>query len=181
MKRFMKRFRLAALAHALTRALAAGLALGVVVALGAVVANDAAAQYADGGDAEIHFPVVTLRVGAADLHAEVADTSARRARGLSGRTTLRADAGMLFVFSRPRRPCFWMRNTFIPLDLAYLSADGVIVQTLSLTPLDETPRCAHHAALYGLETNPGWLRQSGAAIGDAVPNLPRPQLPPASQ
>lgn len=130
------------------------------------------AEYADGTAAEIHFSATTLRIGAATLRAEVASSGAQRARGLSGRESLAADAGMLFVFDAPLRPCFWMRNTLIPLELAYLDAAGGIVQTLSLTPHDETPRCANQAVRYGLELNPGWLEKSGAKIGDVIPDLP---------
>ena len=129
-------------------------------------------EYADGSDAEIHFPAITLRIGTATLRTEVASTPAQRARGLSGREFMEADAGMLFIFARPERPCFWMRNTLIPLDLAYLAASGRILQTLSLVPHDETPRCARHDSLYGLELNPGWLEKSGAGIGDVIADLP---------
>ena len=129
-------------------------------------------KYADGTDAEIVFPAVTLRVGSATLRAEVASSPKQRARGLSGRERLDADAGMLFVFERPYLPCFWMRNTLIPLKLAYLSAEGEILQTLSLIPHDETSRCAERPSRYGLELNPGWLEKSGATVGDVIPDLP---------
>ena len=129
-------------------------------------------KYADGTDAEIVFPAVTLRVGSATLRAEVASSPKQRARGLSGRERLDADAGMLFVFERLSRPCFWMRNTLIPLKLAYLSAEGEILQTLSLIPHDEALRCAARPSRYGLELNPGWLEKSGAKVGDLIPDLP---------
>ena len=132
----------------------------------------AESEYADGTGAAIVFPVVTLRVGAATLRAEVASSGAQRARGLSGRDFLAADAGMLFVFESPGRPCFWMRRTLIPLELAYLGLGGEILQTLSLVPRDETPRCAERLSRYGLELNPGWLEDSGAKIGDVIPGLP---------
>ena len=79
---------------------------------------------------------------------------------------------MLFVFERLSLPCFWMRNTLIPLKLAYLSAEGEILQTLSLLPHDETSRCATRPSRYGLELNPGWLEKSGAKVGDVIPDLP---------
>ena len=155
------------------------IAVDVIVKARAAKAEDAAAEkaerieYADGTQLKITFPLATLRVGGSTLFAEVASTDARRARGLSGRDSLAADAGMLFVFPNLRRPCFWMRRTLIPLELAYLDADGKILQTLFLTPHDETPRCASHPSLYGLELNPGWLEKSGAGIGDVIPNLPQ--------
>lgn len=129
-------------------------------------------QYADGTVAEIFFDAITLRVGAATLRAEVASLSAQRSRGLSGREVLDSDSGMLFIFPEPRRVCFWMRNTFIPLDLAFLSSGGEIMQTLSLIPHDETSRCSERPARYGLELNPGWLQSSGAKPGDVIPDLP---------
>lgn len=129
-------------------------------------------KYADGTNAAIDFPTVTLRVGGLTLRAEVASSSAQRSRGLSGRDWLASDAGMLFIFPELRRQCFWMRNTRIPLQLAYLGAGGEILQTLSLIPLDETTRCSEYPARYGLELNPGWLEKSGAGIGDVIPNLP---------
>ena len=136
-------------------------------------ARGAKGRYADGTDAEIFFDAITLRVGAATLRAEVASLSAQRARGLSGREFLDSDSGMLFIFPKPREVCFWMRNTLIPLDLAFLSAGGQIMQTLSLIPHDQTSRCSERPARYGLELNPGWLEESGAKPGDVIPNLPK--------
>ena len=158
-------------AVAITAAIVAGLGLG----LGLV--SDSGSAKADDNGTGINAPAITfssatLRINGATLFAEVARNSAQRQRGLSSRDSLPPDAGMLFIFDAPIRPCFWMRNTRIPLDLAFVSDGGVILQTLSLIPHDETPRCATRNSRYGLEVNAGWFGKVGAEVGDKV-NFPK--------
>jgi uncharacterized membrane protein (UPF0127 family) len=102
---------------------------------------------------------------------EVADTPEERQRGLSGRDELDADAGMLFVFGEPVTQTFWMKDTRIPLSIAFIDADGRIVAIRDMIPCPREP-CRLYSAgkLYStaLEVNRGAFRRWGVAVGDTV-------------
>ena len=83
----------------------------------------------------------TLRVGLHVFAVEVAATPRARQRGLMGRTHLAADRGMLFVFEQPGRHCFWMRDTPLPLSIAFIDAAGRIASLADMAPRSETPHC----------------------------------------
>lgn len=102
------------------------------------------------------------------VQVEIADTEAERQTGLSGRTTLAEDAGMLFIFDQEQPLSFWMKDTLIPLSIAYISADGRIVDIQDMQPLDETPHPSAEPALYALEVNQGFFAERGVAVGDTV-------------
>jgi uncharacterized membrane protein (UPF0127 family) len=102
------------------------------------------------------------------VQVEIADTGAERQTGLSGRTTLAEDAGMLFVFDQEQPLSFWMKDTLIPLSIAYISADGRIVDIQDMQPLDETPHPSAEPAQYALEVNQGFFTEQGVAVGDTV-------------
>ena len=106
------------------------------------------------------------------VQVEIADTDAERQTGLSGRPTLAEDAGMLFVFDQEQPLSFWMKDTLIPLSIAYISADGRIVDIQDMQPLDETPHPSAEPAQYALEVNQGFFKERGVAVGDTV-ELPR--------
>ena len=102
------------------------------------------------------------------VQVEIADTEAERQTGLSGRTTLAEEAGMLFVFDQEQPLSFWMKDTLIPLSIAYISADGRIVDLQDMQPLDETPHPSAEPARYALEVNQGFFAERGVAVGDTV-------------
>ena len=107
--------------------------------------------------------------GPVEVEAEVADDRAERARGLMERTALAEDAGMLFVFKRERQLSFWMKNTLIPLSIAYIAADGRIVDIEDMEPLDdETKHPSAEPAQYALEVNQGFFEERGIEVGDTV-------------
>ena len=107
--------------------------------------------------------------GPVEVEAEVADDRAERARGLMERTALAEDAGMLFVFKRERQLSFWMKNTLIPLSIAYIAADGRIVDIEDMEPLDdETKHPSAEPAQYALEVNQGFFQERGIEVGDMV-------------
>ena len=108
------------------------------------------------------------------LIAEVATTPDQRSTGLMHRFSLRPDHGMLFVFERPERLSFWMRNTFIPLSIAFIGADGRIVNIEDMAPQTETSHWSRGPALYALEMRRGWFAERGIRAGDAVAGLPAP-------
>ncbi len=108
-------------------------------------------------------------VGKTPLRVEVAATPEKQERGLMFRQSLPEDEGMLFVFKEPQELTFWMRNTLIPLDIAFVSADGVILNIHQAKPLDESIQYrSAGSAKYVIETNQGWFARHGIQPGDRV-------------
>jgi hypothetical protein len=103
------------------------------------------------------------------LSVEIADNEFRRRKGLMFRQTLPQNAGMLFVFDYEQRLSFWMKNTYIPLSIAFIDSAGVIREIYDMRPLDETNICASkHAVRYALEVNRGWFAANNIATGSKV-------------
>jgi uncharacterized membrane protein (UPF0127 family) len=131
-----------------------------------------AAQPADGKPQSL--PISKIQVGAYPVSAEVAQTPDQRALGLMFRFSLPADHGMLFVFPEPQPLGFWMRNTYIPLSIAYIDADGRIVNVADMAPRDESSHPSNGPALYALEMRKGWFADKGLGPGARVTGLPPP-------
>ncbi|RKY19045.1 MAG: DUF192 domain-containing protein [Planctomycetota bacterium] len=87
------------------------------------------------------------------------------------RKKLPENAGMLFVYDKEDFRRFWMKNTYIPLSLAYIDSEGVIFQIEEMEPLDETPVASMRPARFVLEVNRGWFRKHGIGMGDRISNL----------
>jgi uncharacterized membrane protein (UPF0127 family) len=117
------------------------------------------------------LPTVALTINGHKLTAEVAATPEERATGLMNRFSLRPDNGMLFVFERPEPLSFWMKNTFIPLSIAFLDADGRILNIEDMAPQTETTHWSKGPALYALEMRKGWFAERGLKSGDRVEGL----------
>lgn len=108
-------------------------------------------------------------IGKNNLFVEVVQTDEERMKGLMFREELPEDQGMLFVFEFSRIQSFWMRNTFIPLDIAFIDAEGKIVDIQHMEPIDESKSYVSAApALYVLEVNAGWFKRHGVKVGDMV-------------
>ena len=123
--------------------------------------------------AQVALPSVTLNVAGKAVTAEVADEPDERRSGLMFRDSLAADSGMLFVMPRPERAAFWMKNTTLPLSVAYISPGGVIVEIHDLEPLDEKPvPSAFPNIAYALEMKQGWFAENGILAGDRIKGLP---------
>lgn len=122
-------------------------------------------------------PSVDLAVGMYRVKVEVARTQATRMTGLMHRTGMAADAGMLFVFPQLQKHCMWMRNTLIPLSVAFIDAQGVVINIADMTPHDETAHCASRPARYALETNAGWFASRKLTAGAKVAGLERIPAP----
>ena len=105
-----------------------------------------------------------------EVEVEIADTRADRPRGLMERTELAENAGMLFVFEREQMLSFWMRNTLIPLSVAYIDSEGRIVDIQDMEPLDDVPPnyVSAEPAQYALEVNQGFFAERGVEVGDEV-------------
>lgn len=118
------------------------------------------------------LPVTTLTIKGHKLVAEVVTTPELRAKGLMNRFSLQPDHGMLFVFEAPQPLGFWMKNTYIPLSIAFADADGRIVNIEDMKPLDETTHWSRGFALYALEMKQGWFASRGIVAGDVISGLP---------
>ena len=116
-----------------------------------------------------------VKVGPVPLTVWLADTAERRELGLMHVKSLPDDRGMLFVYPDVKRRGFWMRNTFVPLSLAYIREDGTIDQLVDMEPHDETPHPSAGAVRFVLEVRQGWFREHGVAVGaqlDGIRNIP---------
>ena len=103
--------------------------------------------------------------GADTVQAEVARTPAEREQGLMYRESLAKGKGMLFVFSDSQIRSFWMKNTFIPLDIAYLDAELRIVEIQAMEPESTTSLPSALPAMFALEVPLGWFEEMGISVG----------------
>jgi hypothetical protein len=82
-------------------------------------------------------------------------------------------AGMVFLFDESARHCMWMKNTLLPLSVAFIDERGQIVNIADMQPLDETSHCASRPARFALEMNQGWFKKRGIAAGMVIQGLER--------
>jgi uncharacterized membrane protein (UPF0127 family) len=115
---------------------------------------------------------VTLTIGEHKVVAEIAVTPEQRSVGLMNRFSLQPDHGMLFVFERAEPLAFWMKNTFIPLSIAFIAADGRIVNIEDMKPQTEDSHWSKGPALYALEMRKGWFLEKGIGPGAVVKGMP---------
>ncbi len=134
----------------------------------ALAATAAAAVLAGGAIAAEGLPTVALSVGLYVIQAEVASTPATRTRGLMFRKSMPASHGMLFVFPEREQQCFWMKNTLIPLSIAFLDDQGAIVNIADMQPLSEDSHCSARPVRYALEVNQGWFAAKRLGSGVVV-------------
>lgn len=123
--------------------------------------------------AQAAMPVIPLTAGMYAIQAEVAATPEQRERGLMYRKSMPANAGMLFVFEQRAGHCFWMKNTNLPLSIAFLADDGTIVNIEDMAPQTEDNHCPRAAVRYALEMNQGWFKSKGIGPGAKISGLPR--------
>lgn len=119
------------------------------------------------------LPVVTLTAGIHVIQAELADTEESRRIGLMHRQSLPDNNGMLFVFDVPDLQCFWMRNTPLPLSIAFIADDGVIVNIADMAPQTDDAHCSARPVRYALEMAQGWYARRGIQAGNLINGLPR--------
>jgi uncharacterized protein len=134
---------------------------------------DTGADTAGTGEKTPELPTVTIHASCGEevrVRVEVADDPAEQAKGLMERTTLGENRGMLFVFPEERELSFWMKNTLIPLSIAYIDSEGRIVDILNMKPLDDRPPhyVSSEPAQYALEVNQGFFEKRGVKVGDRV-------------
>jgi len=136
-------------------------------ALTALIASSALAQQ------PTKFPVLSLTAGMHVIRAEVAATDADRQQGLMFREKMGANEGMLFVFGAPAGVCMWMKNTLIPLSVAFIDESGKIVNIADMKPHSTDSHCASKPVHYALEMNQGWFKQKNIKPGSVIEGLPR--------
>lgn len=107
-----------------------------------------------------------------NIRAQVAATPLQRQIGLMFRREMPAHEGMLFVFEAPTQQCFWMRNTFLPLSIAFLADDGTVVNLDDMQPLTEDSHCSRQPVRFVLEMNKGWFAKRGVKAGSKISGLP---------
>lgn len=107
----------------------------------------------------------TVTFGNHVLNVELAADPPSREQGLMGRQSMAPDAGMLFIFPDRAPRVFWMRQTPLPLSIAFLADDGTIVHLADMQPHDETLIASRHPVRYALEVNQGWFAARGIAVG----------------
>ena len=145
------------------RRLAAGLA-------GLCLAAGAAAQ-----DGPQSLPKIRLNAGIHNIDAQLAQTAEQREIGLMFRPVMPANEGMLFVFERAGQQCFWMKNTLIPLDAAFVADDGAVVNIEHMKPQTLDGHCSEKPVRYVLEMNDGWFAKRGIKPGYKLKGLPAAQ------
>jgi uncharacterized membrane protein (UPF0127 family) len=124
---------------------------------------------------QTNLPSLSLCLGTNSLRVQVAADEPSRELGLMSRTNLSEQEGMLFVFPSPQPVSFWMKDTLLPLSVAYLGVSGRIFEIHDLRPRDETPvPSSSRAVAYALEVPQGWFGRHGLMAGDSVAGLPSP-------
>ena len=117
------------------------------------------------------LPTMELGAGIHLIRAEIANTFESRAQGLMFRKYLGPNEGMLFVFPQADAHCMWMKNTLIPLSVAFIDARGKIVSISEMQPQTETSHCAAAPAKFALEMSGGWFAAKGLKAGAPLQGL----------
>jgi uncharacterized membrane protein (UPF0127 family) len=115
--------------------------------------------------AHAQLPIVQLNAGMHVVRAELAADFGTRMQGLMHRRSLAPNSGMLFVFDEVSVHCMWMKNTFIPLSVAFVDTGGTITNIADMTPHSEESHCATRPARFALEMDQGWFAKRGIKPG----------------
>ena len=118
------------------------------------------------------LPTTRLTAGFHLINAEVASTPEQRAIGLMHRPTMPANDGMLFVFERAGQQCFWMKNTLLPLSIAFLDDDGTVVNVEEMKPQTLDSHCSARQVRFALEMNRGWFSKRAIKPGAKITGAP---------
>ena len=131
----------------------------------------AAAAVALAAAAQDKLPTLALSAGIHVIQAEVANTFPSRTQGLMFRKSLAANQGMLFVFPDSGPQCMWMRNTYVPLSVAFIDEAGAILNIADMQPHSEQSHCATGPARFALEMDQGWFAKRGIKPGTKLGGL----------
>jgi uncharacterized membrane protein (UPF0127 family) len=124
---------------------------------------------------EAPLPVISVKVAGHALRVEVVSTPERMAKGLMFREKLGSNDGMLFVYPDPGYHAMWMKNTLIPLSVAFIDGEGRILNVADMEPQTLDSHSAAGPARYAIETNKGWFAAKKIKAGDQVTGLPKPK------
>ena len=113
-----------------------------------------------------------LTAGIHVITAEIASTPQSRMIGLMMRERLAPNHGMVFIFEDKSQHCFWMRNTLIPLSIAFIDDDGTVVSIADMSPKSEASTCPQRPVRYALEMDQGWFAKRGVTAGTKISGLP---------
>ncbi|OUW02065.1 MAG: hypothetical protein CBD16_04415 [Betaproteobacteria bacterium TMED156] len=111
---------------------------------------------------------VFLKINNHKIVAEIADNEVQRIKGLMFRKSLPKDQGMFFKYKTSKIRCMWMKNTSIPLSVAFINSEYTIVNIKKMIPFDETPHCSISPSMYALEMKSGWFRDRKIKKGQKV-------------
>lgn len=148
----------------------AGARLSGMALIGLLAASAALAQQPP--VAPQSLPVIQLGAGMYNIKAEVARTPQEHAIGLMQRASMPVNHGMLFVFERAERQCFWMKNTLMPLSIAFLRNDGTVVNTAEMKAGSLDSHCSAEPVRFALEMNQGWFARRGVTPGARITGAP---------
>ena len=126
-----------------------------------------------GAQQPVKFKVASLSAGIHLIKAEVAATEAEREQGLMFREKMGPNEGMVFLFGAPAGVCMWMKNTLLPLSVAFIDDDGKIVNIEDMKPQTTQSHCAAKPIRYALEMNAGWFKQKNIKAGMVIDGLPK--------
>jgi uncharacterized membrane protein (UPF0127 family) len=115
---------------------------------------------------------ITLNAGMHNIRAEVANTEEQREIGLMFRREMGANEGMLFVFDDVSQRCFWMKNTLLPLSIAFVADDGTVSDVTEMKPQTLDSHCSSKPVRYALEMNQGWFAKRGIKPGFKLSGAP---------
>ena len=115
---------------------------------------------------------IPLNAGIHVIQAELAQTPEQRATGLMFREAMGNSEGMLFAFEQPSPQCFWMKNTLLPLSIAFLADDGTVVNIEDMAPQTIDSHCSAKPVRYALEMNKGWFAKRGIKAGTKIQGGP---------
>ncbi len=126
---------------------------------------------------QAEMPRLELTAGMYRIDAEVAADQQNRMVGLMHRKSMPQHQGMLFVFTQQNTHCMWMRNTLLPLSVAFLDEDGIVINVEDMQPQTEDSHCARRPARFALEMNLGWFRERGIKSGSKIGGIERAPQP----
>ncbi len=141
---------------------------GVAALLGLLVTVSVMAQ----DSSQPRLPTIELTAGMYIIQAEVAQTAREQTIGLMHRQKMGVNEGMLFIYDSIQVRCFWMRNTLLPLTIAFIADDGSIVNIKDMQPKTENSHCSARPVRYALEMNQGWFDQRGLKPGFKLRGTP---------
>ena len=121
---------------------------------------------------QMNLPTVKILAGMHSIAAQVAASPEQRATGLMFRREMPQHEGMLFVFEQPTVQCFWMKNTLLPLSIAFIADDGSVVNVADMQPQSLDSHCSVRPVRFVLEMNQGWFARRGVKAGAKLTGTP---------